>query len=137
MGGLKLNSEYFECLGLGFVCPDNDSADRLLSKTSNSSLLILNSQLTHTYDNLGRFSSLRHPGANGKDVYTYNYLANSNLIQSITYPSSIMSSKSYEAHRDLITNGTNASNGTTISSYSIPLRLSGDGGFRTRRNRLG
>ena len=39
------------------------------------------------YDTLGRFSTV----TNGNDVFTYGYLTNSNLIQSITYPSSITS----------------------------------------------
>jgi len=65
------------------------------------------------YDNLGRFSTV----TNGADVFTYGYLANSNLIQSITYPSTISVTKSYESNRDLVTSIENKYGTTTISKY--------------------
>jgi hypothetical protein len=59
--------------------------------------------VSYSYDTYGRFSSLRCPSANGEDVFTYNYLANSNLVASIDYPHEIKVENDYEENRDLIT----------------------------------
>jgi len=65
------------------------------------------------YDNLGRFSTV----TNGADTFTYGYLANSNLISSITYPNNISVTKTYEANRDLVTQVSNKYNSTVVSNY--------------------
>ena len=65
------------------------------------------------YDTYGRFSTV----TNGNDTFTYSYLANSNLIQFITYPSTISVTKSYESNRDLVTSVENKYGQTTISKY--------------------
>jgi RHS repeat-associated protein len=64
------------------------------------------------YDAYGRFSTL----TNGGDVYTYSYLANSNLVSSITYPNNIKVENTYESNRDLITQVKNTFNTSTIIS---------------------
>ena len=82
------------------------------------------------YDTLGRFSTV----TNGNDVFTYGYLTNSNLIQSITYPSSITSTKSYETYRDLITSVENKYDTTTVSKYDY---TNDDLGRRTAMGKSG
>ena len=64
------------------------------------------------YDTYGRFSTI----TNGGDVYTYGYLANSDLIASLTYPNNIKVDYAYEANRDLITQVKNTYNTNTIIS---------------------
>ena len=72
------------------------------------------------YDTLGRFSTVTHhrvPQGGSDDVYTYNYLANSNLVSGITYPNNISVTNAYESNRDLIDYVENKHNTTTISKY--------------------
>lgn len=65
------------------------------------------------YDTMGRFSTV----TNGSDVYTYNYLANSNLVSSITYPNTITVTNAYESNRNLIDYVENKHGSTSISKY--------------------
>ena len=53
----------------------------------------------------------------GTDTFTFAFLANSNLLSAIQYPSSISAARSYEPHRDLITQVKNVHDATTISQY--------------------
>jgi len=71
------------------------------------------------YDSMGRFSTLRWLNANPQvdDTYTYNYLTNSNLVSSITYPNTITVNNAYESNRNLITSVDNKYGATTISKY--------------------
>ncbi len=66
------------------------------------------------YDTYGRMSSV----TSGSDAFTYAYLTNSNLIQSITYPNNIKVDNAFEANRNLITQVKNTYNtSTTVSQY--------------------
>ena len=69
--------------------------------------------VTYGYDTYGRPSSL----TNGSDEFTFAYLANSNLLSSVSSPSST-SSMSYESHRNLLTQVSNNYNSTTVSNYN-------------------
>ena len=71
----------------------------------------------YSYDSVGRFSTLTNDPNGTNETYTYSYLANSNLISSITYPNDITVSKSYESTRDLVTSIENKYDTTTISKY--------------------
>jgi len=65
------------------------------------------------YDAHGRPGSLTA----GTDTFTYSYLANSDLLSAIQYPSSISAARSYEPNRDLITQVQNQHNTTVVSNY--------------------
>jgi RHS repeat-associated protein len=65
------------------------------------------------YDTYGRFATV----TNGSDVYTYSYLANSNLVSSITYPNTITVNNVYEANRNLVDYVENKYGATVISKY--------------------
>jgi hypothetical protein len=70
--------------------------------------------LNYGYDSYGRFSTI----TNGSDIYTYTYLANSSLIDTLTYPSNIKVDYGYESNRNLITQVKNTYNTTTtVSQY--------------------
>jgi RHS repeat-associated protein len=60
--------------------------------------------VAHCYDAYGRPGSMTA----GTDTFTFAYLANSDLLSSITYPNDIASARSYESHRDLITSVENS-----------------------------
>ncbi len=65
------------------------------------------------YDGYGRFSTV----ASGSDSWTYAYLANSNLVESVAYPNDISVVNTYEPHRNLVTSVENKHGSTTISKY--------------------
>jgi len=65
------------------------------------------------YDGYGRFNSLE----NGDDTFTYGYLANSNLISTLTGPNGISTTNTYETNRNLITSIENKYSSTSISKY--------------------
>ena len=69
--------------------------------------------LDYAYDTYGRFSTI----TNGGDVFTYGYLANSNLIASVTYPNTITVTNAYELNRNLIDYVENKHGATVISKY--------------------
>ncbi len=70
--------------------------------------------VNYGYDSYGRFSTV----TNDSDVYTYAYLANSNLVESITYPNTIKVENTFESNRDLITQVKNTYNTSiTVSQY--------------------
>ena len=68
----------------------------------------------YSYDSVGRFASL----TNGSDAFTCSYLANSNLVSSITYPNGIMATNTYEASRELITLTENKFGVIIVSKYN-------------------
>jgi RHS repeat-associated protein len=66
------------------------------------------------YDTYGRFNTV----TNGDDVYTYAYLASSDLVSGVTRPNNLTTDYSYEANRNLMTTVANKYNTTTtISNY--------------------
>jgi RHS repeat-associated protein len=60
--------------------------------------------VSHGYDAYGRPGSMTA----GTDTFTYSYLANSDLLSTIQYPSSISAARAYEPNRDLITSVENS-----------------------------
>ena len=69
--------------------------------------------IDYNYDTYGRPSTL----TNNSDVYTYSYLANSDLVSSITYPNTITVNNVYETNRNLIDYVENKYGSTVISKY--------------------
>jgi len=70
--------------------------------------------VAYGYDDYGRLNQV----ANGADTFTYGYLANSNLVTTITRPGNLSTAFAYESNRDLITAVTNKHNDDVVSSYS-------------------
>ena len=75
--------------------------------------------VTYGYDTYGRSSTV----TSGSDTFTFAYLANSNLLSSVSSVSSVSSpsstsSMSYESHRNLLTQVSNNYNSTTVSNYN-------------------
>ena len=74
--------------------------------------------VTYSYDAKGRFDSVR----NGDDTFSYDYLANSNLISTRSTTNSqnsfdALTTFSYESNRNLIDYIENKTNATVISKY--------------------
>lgn len=69
--------------------------------------------VNYGYDGYRRLNSV----ASGNDTFSYAYLANSNLVQTITRPGNLSTTFSYEDHRNLITAIENKYNTTTVSAY--------------------
>ena len=67
------------------------------------------------YDGYGRLNQIT---ANGSELFTYGYLANSDLVSTITRPNDLQTTFAYEAHRNLLNTVTNEYDGTTVSGYS-------------------
>jgi RHS repeat-associated protein len=53
----------------------------------------------------------------GTDTFTFAFLANSDLLSAIQYPSSISAARSYEPNRDLITGVEHKHDTTVVSNY--------------------
>gem|GEM_PF-5356316 len=67
------------------------------------------------YDGYGRLNQIT---ANGSELFTYGYLANSDLVSTITRPNDLQTTFAYETHRNLLNTVTNEYDGTTVSEYS-------------------
>ena len=65
------------------------------------------------YDTYGRLNQV----VNGSDTFTYGYLANSNLVNTITRPNNLSTTFGFENNRDLITGVENKYDATTVSNY--------------------
>jgi len=70
--------------------------------------------IEYAYDSYGRMNQVR----NGKDVFTYHYLKNSNLIERLKMPNKLSAIKEYETHRNNIASVKNIYNDTIISIYA-------------------
>jgi len=66
------------------------------------------------YDGYGRLNQVT---ANGSELFTYGYLANSDLVNTITRPNDLQTTFAYEAHRNLLNTVTNEYDGATVSGY--------------------
>ncbi|MCP3965842.1 MAG: hypothetical protein GY750_01740 [Lentisphaerae bacterium] len=82
------------------------------------------------YDTYGRLQSI----SSGSDTFTYSYLPNSNMVQTVTRPHNLSTTFSYEPHRNLITAVENKHNSTIISKYDY---VNDDIGRRTCMSRSG
>ena len=69
------------------------------------------------YDAHGRFNSVATTVPSVASA-TYTYLANSNLIEKVTFPNNITETKAYEANRDFVTAVTNSAGMTLFSRYT-------------------
>jgi hypothetical protein len=65
------------------------------------------------YDGYGRLNNV----SSGNDTFSYGFVANSDLVSSITRPGSLTTAFSYESNRNLITAVENKYGTTTISGY--------------------
>lgn len=66
------------------------------------------------YDDYGRVNSV----SAGSDVFTYGYLANSNLIESLSMPNNINITNSFEPQRNLATSVANKYGDAIVSQYA-------------------
>ena len=73
------------------------------------------------YDGYGRFNSVTA----GSEVFTYGYLANSNLIESLSMPNNISVTNSFEPHRNLATSVANKYGETIVSQYAYSYDAAG------------
>ena len=65
------------------------------------------------HDTYGRFISLTE----GTDTFTYAYLANSDLLSTLSGPASMVQTRAYESTRDLVDYVENKIGATTVSKY--------------------
>jgi RHS repeat-associated protein len=70
--------------------------------------------IDYGYDQYGRFNSV----TNGSDTFTYSFLTNSNLVQSLTAPNNITVTNAYESNRNLLTSVENKHSTTQVSKYT-------------------
>ena len=65
---------------------------------------------SYSYDAAGRVSGINN--------VSFGYLANSNLLSTVTRPNNVNTTWSYEANRDLVSSIENKLNNTVISNYA-------------------
>lgn len=70
--------------------------------------------VNYGYDDYGRMNSV----GSGSDMFSYGYLSNSGLVQTITRPGSLSTIFSYENNRDLITAVENKHGNDLVSGYA-------------------
>jgi len=68
----------------------------------------------YAYDDFGRLNKV----INGNDEFTYHYLENSNLIETLEMPNGITTTKTYETKRNNILSVENKSDEKLISKYA-------------------
>jgi len=86
-------------------------------------------QVAYGYDALGRFSSLTSDVCSLTSVFTYSYLANSDLLSGYSNSvSGLQVSRTYESTRNLLTQFKNSVATTTLSQYDY---VNDAGGRRT------
>lgn len=76
--------------------------------------------LVYGFDDYGRFNGLSWQQGSQSGVVSYNYLANTHLLESITSTAGITTSTTYgyEPHRNLKTSVSNIANSALISAYT-------------------
>ncbi|MBI2437215.1 MAG: hypothetical protein HYV36_00160 [Lentisphaerae bacterium] len=75
--------------------------------------------VAYNYDPLGRFSSVTSTNVGGAlCAATYSYLANSDLIETLSTDNGLLITRSYEDHRNLLTEIENSLGTNVISSYT-------------------
>ncbi|MBI2441628.1 MAG: RHS repeat-associated core domain-containing protein [Lentisphaerae bacterium] len=72
------------------------------------------SSVAYGYDSLGRFSQI----SNFQFQASYSYLANSDLIETLSTDNGLLITRSYEPHRNLLTEIENALGTNTVSAYT-------------------
>ncbi|MFC1461218.1 RHS repeat domain-containing protein [Verrucomicrobiota bacterium] len=119
--GLLLDTETIARVGITNVI------DRSYDGLGRSSGFDLDSDYSVAYghDSYGRFSSV---SSSVDSVVNYSYLANSDLISTLTSDLGLLTSRSYEPHRNLLTQVKNQVDSTLISQYDY---INDNGGRRT------
>ena len=69
--------------------------------------------VNYGFDDYGRMNQV----ANGSDTFSYGYLANSDLVSTITRPGNLSTTFTFETNRNRITAVTNKHNDDVISNY--------------------
>lgn len=90
--------------------------------------------VSYGYDSYGRFGSISvQVAGTGTQTYTYGYMPNSDLLESLTSNHGLTVTRTYEPNRDVLTHGQNQFGANMISQYDY---TNDELAQRTRRKTL-